>query len=53
MGYHNSRWGYKSSSEILSIRDKFDEVKFPIEVLWNDLDYMEDKKQFTLSPEFK
>jgi alpha-glucosidase (family GH31 glycosyl hydrolase) len=37
----------------LSIRDEFDTNDHPIDVLWNDLDYMVDYQDFTLQKEYK
>ncbi|CBY31035.1 unnamed protein product [Oikopleura dioica] len=47
-GYHLCRWGYNSSDETWSVNQKMREAKMPQEVQWNDIDYMDGKKDFTI-----
>lgn len=49
MGYHQSRWGYKSLVEVVEVVDLFESYDIPIDGLWLDLDYMKDKKIFTIN----
>lgn len=48
MGYHQSRWGYKSYEEIERVVDLFETYDIPLDGVWLDLDYMQDKKIFTV-----
>jgi alpha-glucosidase len=53
LGHHQSRWGYSSSQNLIEIRDTFDKFDLPLDVMWNDLDYMQDYQGFTLNPTYK
>jgi alpha-glucosidase (family GH31 glycosyl hydrolase) len=50
MGYHQSRWGYKSSSALTDVLIKFGEHDLPIDTIWSDLEYMDQKMIFTVNP---
>ncbi len=43
-GYHQSCWGqYKSSKILLEVVQNFTNLDLPIDIMWSDLDYMEEK----------
>ena len=44
LGYHLSRWGYRSSNDVIDIVEEMKSAKIPLEVQWVDIDYMEDHK---------
>ena len=44
LGYHLSRWGYRSSDDVINIVEAMKSAKIPLEVQWVDIDYMEDHK---------
>jgi alpha 1,3-glucosidase len=46
-GFQQSRWSYQSAEEVIQISRKFDEMNLPHDVLWLDLDYLDQKKYFT------
>ena len=48
MGYHQCRWGYKNVRELETIIRMHDKHEVPIDVVWNDLDYMNSKQDFTV-----
>jgi len=48
LGYHQSRFGWKSLKEVKAVVRKFEENDIPLEVIWADIDYMEDKADFTI-----
>lgn len=50
LGYHQSRWGYKTVEELQSVVDVFAENDLQLETVWLDLDYMDNKKDFTNDP---
>ena len=50
LGFHQSRYGYKSQDEILGVADKFRELQIPCDVLWMDIDYMDKLHLFTYNP---
>lgn len=50
-GYFQSRWGYRDKNEVLKVREAFREQGIPLEGIYLDLDYMDNFKDFTISPE--
>ncbi|SHH22698.1 TIM-barrel domain-containing protein [Thermosipho atlanticus] len=46
-GYQQSRWSYFSDKEVLEVAKKFREKKIPCDVIYLDIDYMDDYKIFT------
>lgn len=48
LGYHLGHWGTKSVDESVSLATKMRDKGIPLEALWLDIDYMDDRKSFTL-----
>jgi mannosyl-oligosaccharide alpha-1,3-glucosidase len=46
IGHHQCRWNYLSQDDVLEVSKKFDEYELPMDVLWLDIEYTEDKKYF-------
>lgn len=51
LGFHQSRWGYKSASEIDILIRTFREKALPLDVVHLDIDHMDDYRSFTFDPE--
>ncbi|MBO5146308.1 MAG: glycoside hydrolase family 31 protein [Lachnospiraceae bacterium] len=51
LGYHQSRWGYESRSDILEIAEKMRQFNIPCDAIHFDIDYMEQFKVFTFDKE--
>ena len=49
LGYQQCRWSYYPDSEIINIARTFREKKIPADVIYFDIDYMQDYKLFTWS----
>jgi alpha-glucosidase (family GH31 glycosyl hydrolase) len=49
-GYHQCRWGYYSVDRLVEVVQGFKENHIPLDVIWSDIDYMDDKIDFTLQP---
>jgi alpha-glucosidase len=49
LGYHQSRWGYKSQDEIRNIANSFKEHDLPISAIHLDIDYMDGYRVFTFN----
>lgn len=50
-GYGQSRWGYKNASDIREARDSYKKLGIPLDMIYMDIDYMQDFKDFTVNPE--
>lgn len=50
LGYHQSRWGYATSEQLLDLDEKFRKTKIPCDALWLDIEYMDGYRVFTLDP---
>jgi alpha 1,3-glucosidase len=51
LGYHQCRWGYASTTELLEVSSRLDRAQIAHDALWLDLDHTDDKKYFTFSPQ--
>lgn len=47
-GFGQSRWGYKTQKDFVEVVTKYRENHIPIDMLYMDIDYMEDYKDFTI-----
>ncbi|MET3502960.1 alpha-glucosidase [Mucilaginibacter rubeus] len=47
LGYQQCRWSYMSADEVLNIAQTFRKKKIPADVMYCDIDYMDDFKIFT------
>ena len=50
LGYHHSRYGWSSEGEILTIAEELRNQQFPCDVLYFDIDYMDQLHIFTWNP---
>lgn len=50
LGFHQSRFGYKNIEELETVMRKYEEIEFPVESIWADVDHMDGYKSFTLHP---
>lgn len=50
LGYHQTRWGYDTLSELEEVVETFRDFDIPLEAVWNDIDPMDQKKDFTVDP---
>lgn len=48
LGYHQSRWGYRSYNEFSKVVEEFEKNLLPLDTMWSDLDYMNNKAIFTV-----
>ncbi|NXT52606.1 LYAG glucosidase, partial [Pluvianellus socialis] len=49
LGFHLCRWGYSSTDITRQVVDNMTAARFPLDVQWNDLDYMDAKRDFTFN----
>jgi alpha-glucosidase len=48
LGYHQSRWGYQSESDVREIAKGFQDHQLPISAIHLDIDYMDGYRVFTI-----
>ncbi|MBT9589187.1 alpha-glucosidase [bacterium] len=51
LGFHQSRWGYQSQDEIVSLVDEFRQRQIPLDAVHLDIDYMDEFRSFTFHPQ--
>ncbi len=49
LGFHQSRWSYKSQEEVLSLADEFKKKNMPVDAIHLDIHYMDACKVFTFN----
>ena len=49
LGFQQSKFGIRNDTYLRTIVDKYEENKLPFDVLWADIDYMEDYRDFSIS----
>ncbi|CAG0915050.1 unnamed protein product [Notodromas monacha] len=47
LGFHHSRWNYNDENDVKSVDSRMDEVNFPYDFLWLDIEHTDGKKYFT------
>lgn len=50
-GFGQSRWGYKTQEDFKKVVDGYRDNHIPMDMLYMDIDYMQDYKDFTLNEE--
>ncbi len=50
-GYGQSRWGYRTPEDFRAVADGYRENHIPLDLIYMDIDYMENYKDFTWNPE--
>ncbi len=50
LGYHQCRFSYTPAQRVLEVAQEFRERKIPCDVIWMDIDYMDEYRIFTFDP---
>ena len=53
LGYHQSRYGYKSFNDFKEVYEKYKSLEIPIDGMWLDIDSLENFEMFTINKKFK
>ena len=53
LGYHQSRYGYKSFNDFKEVYEKYKSLEIPIDGMWLDIDSLENFEMFTINEKFK
>ena len=51
MGWHQCKWGYSSANYTLQVVLNYTAADIPLDVIWNDIDWMRDYVAFTYNDE--
>ncbi len=47
LGYHQCRWNYRDEADVYAVHSKFEELDYPYDVLWLDIEHTDGKRYFT------
>uniref|UniRef100_A0A7S2PTL2 Glucosidase II subunit alpha n=2 Tax=Leptocylindrus danicus TaxID=163516 RepID=A0A7S2PTL2_9STRA len=47
LGYHQCRWNYRDEADVFAVHEKFEELDYPYDVLWLDIEHTDGKRYFT------
>ena len=47
LGYHQCRWNYRDEADVYHVDSKFEELDYPYDVLWLDIEHTDGKRYFT------
>lgn len=50
LGFMQSRWGYNTVEDLQDTLDQYIRAELPLDLIWNDIDYMDNFKMFTWDP---
>lgn len=51
LGFHQSRWGYRSADDIRAVATYFNERGLPLRAIHMDIDYMQEYRVFSVNPD--
>lgn len=51
LGYHQCRWNYDNATDVVDVAANFDNYNIPMDTMWLDIEYTDQKKYFTWDPE--
>ncbi len=53
LGWHQCKYGWKSSDAAVEVYKNYETNKFPLDVMWADIDYMDEYKDFTIGESWR
>ncbi|KAG5973501.1 hypothetical protein E4U55_000492 [Claviceps digitariae] len=51
LGFHQCRWGYQDAFNVAEVVYNYSKAGIPLETMWTDIDYMEDRAIFSVDPQ--
>ncbi|KAL4788496.1 glycosyl hydrolases family 31-domain-containing protein [Aspergillus varians] len=50
IAYHQCRWNYMTDEDVKEVDRNFDKYQIPYDIIWLDIEYLDDRKYFTWDP---
>jgi alpha 1,3-glucosidase len=47
LGYHQCRWNYRDEKDVKDVHGHFEDLDYPYDVLWLDIEHTDGKSYFT------
>jgi alpha 1,3-glucosidase len=47
LGYHQCRWNYRDQKDVAAVEGMFEELDYPVDVIWLDIEHTDGKRYFT------
>lgn len=47
LGYHQCRWNYRDERDVATVEGMFEQLDFPVDVIWLDIEHTNGKRYFT------
>merc|ERR1711871_600070 len=47
LGYHQCRWNYRDEKDVATIEQAFEDLDYPMDVIWLDIEHTDGKRYFT------
>ena len=51
LGFHQSRWGYRSVRQAMNVSKRLDNIIVPHDMIWLDMEHTNDRRYFTFNQE--
>jgi alpha-glucosidase (family GH31 glycosyl hydrolase) len=48
LGYHQCRWNYRDERDVASVEGMFEQLDYPVDVIWLDIEHTDGKRYFTV-----
>lgn len=48
LGYHQCRWNYRDERDVASVEGMFEQLDYPVDVVWLDIEHTDGKRYFTV-----
>jgi alpha 1,3-glucosidase len=48
LGYHQCRWNYRDEKDVAKVESTFEQLDYPVDVIWLDIEHTDGKRYFTV-----